>query len=407
MNFLIQKPNPLTIAQYLVIGGLVSIAISPPLANIFITLSLIATLSVSTIRNQLIDFFKTKLGYACIAFIAVLFSGLLYGIESNGVIASSIWGWRKFLMLPIAAAIFMNAPHAKQNLINSFWFVCLILVVYSFTTLFNPGLQISDKNMPGVVVRNHATQGLFFAVAAIIALANTLNTSTPIWFRTLSCLTIPLFILNIAHVAIGRSGYIALIVLTISFIFLYFTRASLPKKLLLCILGTAVLVGILASTPTSLQRMELVKHEFTSEIDQTKQTSIGYRLTFWKNTIEMLPKYALLGTGTGGFEKAYAAQVEGKSGTAGVVTGDPHNQYLKILIEHGVIGLAVFLSILILLLWQPARNPFKAIGVASLFAIATTSLFNAHFSTFNEGQFIWIFAGSLLASEALSMHRKT
>ncbi len=118
MNFLIQKPNPLTVAQYLVIGGLVSIAISPPLANIFITLSLIATLSVSTIRNQLIDFFKTKLGYACIAFIAVLFSGLLYGIESNGVIASSIWGWRKFLMLPIAAAIFMNAPHAKQNLIH-------------------------------------------------------------------------------------------------------------------------------------------------------------------------------------------------------------------------------------------------------------------------------------------------
>jgi O-antigen ligase len=407
MNFLIQKPNPLTIAQYLVIGGLVSIAISPPLANIFIALSLIATLSVSTIRNQLIDFFKTKLGYACIAFIAVLFSGLLYGIESNSVIASSIWGWRKFLMLPIAAAIFMNAPHAKQNLINSFWFVCLILVIYSFATLFNPGLQISDKNLPGVVVRNHATQGLFFAVAAIIALANTLNTSTPIWFRTLGCLTIPLFILNIAQVAIGRSGYIALIVLTISFIFLYFTRASLLKKLLLCILGTAVLVGILASTPTSQQRIELAKQEFASEIDQTKETSIGYRLTFWKNTIEMLPKYALLGTGTGGFEKAYAAQVEGKSGTAGVVTGDPHNQYLKLLVEHGAIGLAVFLSILILLLWQPTTNPFKAIGVASLLAIATTSLFNAHFSTFNEGQFIWIFAGSLLASEALSMHRKT
>lgn len=407
MNFLIKKTNALTIAQYLVIGGLVSIAISPPLANIFIALSLIATISASTIRNQLIDFFKTKLGYACITFIGVLFSGLLYGIESNGVIASSIWGWRKFLMLPIAAAIFMNAPHAKQNMINSFWFVCLILVIYSFVTLFNPGLQVSDKNIPGVVVRNHATQGLFFAIAAIIALANTLNTSTPIWFRTLSCLTIPLFILNIAQVAIGRSGYIALIVLTISFIFLYFTRASLLKKLLLCILGTTVLVGILASTPTSQQRIELAKHEFTSETDQTKETSIGYRLTFWKNTIEMLPKYALFGTGTGGFEKAYAAQVEGKSGTAGVITGDPHNQYLKILVEHGVIGLAVFLSILKLLLWQPTTNPFKAIGVSLLLAIATTSLFNAHFTTFNEGQFIWIFAGSLLASEALPMHWKT
>lgn len=407
MNFLIQKPNPLTIAQYLVIGGLVSIAISPPLANIFIALSLIATLSVSTIRNQLLDFFKTKLGYACLAFIAVLFSGLLYGIESNGVIASSIWGWRKFLMLPIAAAIFMNAPHAKQNLINSFWFVCLILAIYSFAILISPAMQLSDKHVAGIVVRNHATQGLFFAVAAIIALANTLNVKLPNWLRIMSGFTLPLLITNIAMVATGRSGYIALIVLTISFIFLYFTRASLLKKLLFCILGTALLVGILASTPTSQQRIELAKQEFASEIDQTKETSIGYRLNFWKNTIEMLPKYALLETGTGGFEKAYAAQVEGKSGTAGVVTGDPHNQYLKILVEHGVIGLAVFLSILILLLWQPTTNPFKAIGVASLLAIATTSLFNAHFSTFNEGQFIWIFAGSLLASEALSMREKT
>lgn len=407
MNFLNQKPNPLTIAQCIVIGGLVSIAISPPLANIFIALSLIATLSVSTIRNQLVDFFKTKLGYACIAFIAVLFSGLVYGIESNGVIASSIWGWRKFLMLPIAAAIFMNAPHAKQNLINSFWFICLILVIYSFTILISPAMQLSDKHLAGIVVRNHATQGLFFAVAVMIAVANTLNVKFPNWFRIISALTVPLFITNIAMVATGRSGYVALIVMTISFIFLYLTKVSILKKVMLCILGVTLLVGILASTPTSQQRIELAKQEFVSEVNQTKETSIGYRLTFWKNTIEMLPKYALLGTGTGGFEKAYAVQVEEKSGTAGVVTGDPHNQYLKILVEHGVIGLTVFLSILILLLWQPTTNPFKAIGVASLLAIATTSLFNSHFSTFNEGQFIWIFAGCLLASEALSMHRKT
>lgn len=402
MNFLIQKPNPLTIAQYLVIGGLVSIAISPPLANIFIALSLIATLSVSTIRNQLIDFFKTKLGYACIAFIAVLFSGLLYGIESNGVIASSIWGWRKFLMLPIAAAVFMNAPYAKQNLINSFWFVCLILVIYSFATLISPAMQLSDRHAAGIVVRNHATQGLFFAIASIIAVANTLNVNFSNWLRIISGLSVPLFITNIAMVATGRSGYVALIVMVLSFIFLYLTKLSLLRKLTFCTVTVSLLVGILVSTPTSQQRIELAKQEFVSEVDQTKETSIGYRLTFWKNTIEMLPKYALIGTGTGGFEKAYALQVQGKSGTAGVITGDPHNQYLKLLIEHGVFGLAVFLSILILLLQQPTTNPFKAIGIASLLAIATTSLFNAHFSTFNEGQFIWIFAGSLLASETLS-----
>ncbi len=407
MNFLIKKLNPLTIAQYLVIGGLASIAISPPLANIFIALSLIATLSVSTIRNQLIDFFKTKLGYACIAFIAVLFSGLLYGIESNSVIASSIWGWRKFLMLPIAAAIFMNAPQAKQNLINSFWLICLILVVYSFAALMSPAMQLSDKHSAGVVVRNYMTQGLFFSAASIIALANTLNHTNPKWLRILSLLTIPLFIWNIAEVAIGRSGYIALITMFISFLFLYFNRISISKRFILCIATATVLLCVLATNSTSLNRIELAKTEFISGSRVAEQTSIGTRLTFWKNTTEMLPKYAILGTGTGGFERAYAKQVQEKKGAERIITVDPHNQYLKLLIEHGVFGLLIFLLIIFLLLRQKCSSPFRPIGIAILLAICTTSTMNSHFSTFNEGQFIWIFAGSLLASEGLPIIIKT
>jgi O-antigen ligase len=405
MKFFNLNIDSLSIAQYLVIGGLVSIAFSPPLANLFIALSLIATLSISTIRNQLLVFFKTKLGYACIALILILISGLIYGIETNNVIASSIWGWRKFLMLPIAAAIFMNAPHAKQNLINVFWFVCLILLIYSFFNYLNP--EFSSKHASGVVVRNHATQGLFFSVAAIIAMANTLTASLPKWLRICSGLTVPLFIANIALVATGRSGYVAITVMTITFFFIQLEKVSIAKKILISSVGLFIISGVLLNTPTSRNQIELAKQEYISEINQTKESSIGYRLTFWTNTIEMLPKYALLGTGTGGFEKAYANQVEGKKGTAGVVTGDPHNQYLKILVEHGVFGLAIFLTILILLLKQPITNPFRAIGFASLLAIATTSLFNSHFSTFNEGQFIWILAGAMFAAEKTGTRIKT
>ncbi len=391
--------DSISIAQYLVIGGLVAINISPPLANIFIALSLIATLSISTIRNQLLDFFKTKLGYACIAFIFIVISGLVYGIETNNVIASSIWGWRKFLMLPIAAAVFMNASHAKQNLINAFWFVCLILMIYSFFSYTIPSFPSKDAG--GIIVRNHATQGIFFSVAAIIALANTLNLSLPKWQRIINGVSIPFFIFNIALIATGRSGYVALFVMTVAFIFIHFKEFSLAKKIAISIGGLFLILGLLLNTQTSKNRIELAKQEYIVGIDQAKETSIGYRLTFWKNTIEMLPKYTLFGTGTGGFEKAYAIQVEGKSGAAGVVTGDPHNQYLKLLVEHGILGLTVFLSILVLLLKQPVTNSFRAIGIASLLAIVTTSLFNSHFSTFNEGQFIWIFAGAMFATEKI------
>jgi len=303
-------------------------------------------------------------------------------------------------MLPIAAAVFMNSPHAKKNLINGFWFVCLVLVVYSFITFITPSLS-SKQDVAGVVIRNHATQGLFLSVASIMATANLLNASLTSWLRISCGLSIPLFIANIVLVSTARSGYVAIIVLAITFLFIYLEKVSFTKRILISSAILLLISGILFNTKISRDRIALAKHEFASEIDQTKETSIGYRLTFWQNTVEMLPKYALLGTGTGGFEKAYASQVAGKSGTAGVVTGDPHNQYLKILVEHGIFGLAVFLSILILLLKQPITNPFRAIGIASLLAIATTSLFNSHFSTFNEGQFIWILAGALFAAESI------
>jgi O-antigen ligase len=404
MKFFNASLNHISIAQYLVIASLVSITVSPPLANLFIALSLIATLSISTVRKQLVDFFKTKLGYACISFIVVLLSGLIYGIESNNVIASSIWGWRKFLMLPIAAAVFMNAPQAKHHLINSFWIACLILVIYSFAILMNPAIQLSDKHSAGVVIRNHATQGLFFSVATIIALANTMNSNFPNWLRALSGLTILLFILNITQVATGRSGYIALIVMTVSFIFLYFNKVSIFKKIIINIVVVTGLVCILITAPTSQKRIELAKTEFQSGINTAEETSVGYRLIFWKNTIEMIPMYVFFGTGTGGFEKAYAKQTQEKIGVERIVTGDPHNQYLKLLIEHGVLGLIIFLSVIYFLLQQKCESPFRPIGVAALLTICTTSIVNSHFSTFNEGQFLWIFAGSLLAHESSSLN---
>jgi O-antigen ligase len=399
MKFFNIKLDSVSIAQYLVIGGLVSITISPPLANIFIALSLIATLSITTIRNQLLDFFKTKLGYACITFILIIVSGLIYGIETNNVIASSIWGWRKFLMLPIAAAVFMNAPHAKQNLIDAFWFSCLILMIYSFITYLSP--TFSPRHSGGVVVRNYATQGIFFSVAAIIALANTLNFSLSNWHRFFNCASIPFFIFNIALIALGRSGYITLIVMATSFVFIQSRKTHLIRKIILGVSVLFITTGILLNTETSKSRIELAKQEYISGKQNAEHSSIGYRLTFWKNTIEMIPSYGFWGTGAGGFKMAYTHQVYGKKWPESTITGDPHNQYLKILIEHGIFGLVTFFFILALLIKQPATNPFKVIGIASLLGILATSLFNAHFSTFNEGQFIWILSGAMFATEKI------
>ena len=117
-------------------------------------------------------------------------------------------------------------------------------------------------------------------------------------------------------------------------------------------------------------------------------------MIFWKNTIDMLPQYFVFGVGTGGFQAAYTKQVLDKTGLDALITQDPHNQYLKILIEQGVIGLLLYLSMIIRVLIQSNKDASKFVLFSTvLFIWLITSLFNAHFSTFMEGTFIWAWMG--------------
>jgi O-antigen ligase len=82
----------------------------------------------------------------------------------------------------------------------------------------------------------------------------------------------------------------------------------------------------------------------------------------------------------------------------GMPTHDPHNQFLKIAAEHGLLGLAVFLALLAAAFRQRgAPPPYRLLGLGVLAAWCATSLFNSHFSTFAEGRFIWLWLGACLA----------
>ena len=86
-------------------------------------------------------------------------------------------------------------------------------------------------------------------------------------------------------------------------------------------------------------------------------------------------------------------------GWKATLTEDPHNQYLLIAAETGLLGLAAFSWFLFSALRQPASGLFRLIGVALLLAWCLTSLFSSHFHTFNEGHLIAIVLGVCLASE--------
>jgi O-antigen ligase len=234
----------------------------------------------------------------------------------------------------------------------------------------------------------------------LIGLTYILNTNQKFKGKIIPGISVIIFLENIAQISIGRSGYVALIMMVIIFFWLYPLKLSIPQKIGVVTLSITLIGLLLILTPTSRDRILLAKSQYQTSLTKSEETSIGLRVIFWKNTLEMVPKYWLLGTGTGGFEKAYIEQIKNYQNAEKVPTADPHNQYLKILIEHGILGLTTFLVLLVTLAKQQSLPPYKTIGISTLIAFCITSLTNAHFSTFNEGQFIWIWLGALLVGNS-------
>jgi pheromone shutdown protein TraB len=114
------------------------------------------------------------------------------------------------------------------------------------------------------------------------------------------------------------------------------------------------------------------------------------RYDFMINTLNLIKKSnskeLLLGHGAGNFGNVYNSTITSDQ----LQTSDPHNQYLKILVENGLIGLIIFIIILSLIIFRWQDNQ---ISVNILIIWLITSLFNSHFSTFAEGTLIWALLG--------------
>ena len=89
----------------------------------------------------------------------------------------------------------------------------------------------------------------------------------------------------------------------------------------------------------------------------------------------------ILGEGTGGYEKAFVDHVKDQEGQENFIHHDPHNQFLKIFAELGIMGLVSFLRAA---LFQRTTPFYFDLSLGVLLAWCGTSLFSSHFSTFTE-----------------------
>lgn len=399
MNLLPGAVRAHAIACWLMSAVAVGLLFSPPLANLAELLLLITVLSSVDLRRRVMATWRLPLVKAVLAFYVVILVGIAYSIAPPGVAASMAGGWRKLLLLPLALALFEDA-HWKTRFLVLFVGVVTFAAGASFLLWAwrIPVPIVGAEEFPGVLLRNHATQGMMFAVGAFGAVVLAFHDGSRRW-RPLLLACSFLLLANILLATPGRSGYLVLLVCTLSAVagVLFYGRRPGFRQVALVAMAAGVVLAALALTPASRDRIDQAVREL-QQYDQAKEeTSMGIRVIFWKNTLELIRERPFLGYGTGAFGEAYGRKVAGQTGLAGTVAHDPHNQYMKIVGEHGLLGLAVFLGILLAALRQRVPAPWRLLALGVMAAWCATSMANSHFSTFAEGTFLYVWLGVMLA----------
>jgi O-antigen ligase len=202
-------------------------------------------------------------------------------------------------------------------------------------------------------------------------------------------------VVDIVFVLPGRTGYLSVVVMSVATV-VFLAKGTWRAKALA---GLAILLcsaAILAASAHVRGRVAQALTEIET-VDRTPAgTRLGQRVVMWRNTVRMIRDHPVFGVGTGGFQDGYRPYVQGVAGWQGHETGDPHNQFLKIQGEQGIIGLAAFLFFIYGALRVPALAPYRQLAAAALIGWCATSLANSDFSTHVEGRLIFFWLGAML-----------
>ena len=377
-----------------IIAG-IGVLYSPTVASVALITTYVAFVASGQTVVRLRQVFERPSVYWGVAFIGVVLIGMTYASvpwEDRWV---DIFKWRTMLWFFVVLSIF-DDERWKMRLMVAFVLIAALALVGSFVTATG---WINLGRRPDALLRNSVTQGMGFAIAALACLWMVMEKRLHGRMRWIPLVLGLLYVANIVFITNGRSGYV---VLGLGCGVLLLWRAS-PLQRLFIVLGLpAAALLAFSLSPRMHEKITRGLNEWTHEAESPALTSMGTRRVFYMNTLEILQDHWLFGLGTGGFRQAYIEHVNKKydpSDWRSSPTGDPHNQYLAVLAQHGIGGLAIFLAWIVAIVRERFGLPkYRKLALAILCGWCVTSLFSSHFRTFAEGHLLMTFLGALLAA---------
>lgn len=336
---------------------------------------------------------------AALAFIGLVLTGLLYGTGDYG--GHYLTKYASLLIIPLILSLRLEV-HERWRALDAFCAAMAIVLALSIliwlewlpATLFNG----SSADNP-IVFKLHITHGFFMVLAAFLLGVRAQHLKSNPGKYWLLVAVAALMLINALFMVKGRTGQVVLAILLIYLFHLRFPRYGL-------LIG-ALCAGLLSATaytisPAFKQRADAALEQ-AARWDTTRgdpTSSIGVRLDYYATTLAIIRQHPLIGVGTKGFPEAYESQIEG---TNLPPSNNPHNQYLLITAQYGLLGLGLMLAFYAACIYQARRQSahLALLGSGIVLAYATGNLFNSFMLDFSERVFFVWSMGVVLSYQSL------
>lgn len=363
-----------------------AIPISVALDNILLALLLVCWLAAGGCRTLPAQL-KTH-PVACIALLlfGLLTLGLAYGKRYEG---DAMRYWLKYIDLafvPIFVAIFREKL-TRELALKALGGALLLSMLVSFLSPLgllyeNPMVPPNSLEYP-VGFKYSITHSLLVAFGAFLCLLVARETTSRGWRFALWAISLVAAV-NVLTVVISRTGYLILAVLLLYF---FIARLRWRGAAIAACAGALLFAAGYFGSAVFQQRVDTAVTEMKEwQPEERSNTSVGMRMEFYRGSLGIIREHPLFGAGTGSFPAAYAAVNAGRDVEAAL---NPHNEYLLIAAQIGLVGLACLLC-LFFLEWRLAARLSAfyrdlARGLVLVFVIGC--LFNSLLLDHTEGLF--------------------
>ena len=290
--------------------------------------------------------------------------------------------WKNYMLMPLLFFLTTAAvENVKQMRTLVFLMCCSILLL---NKSFHDTVGARDFSTFSEDLRDEGEMG-YAGVNGLAAFeAQIIPFLLALWgaekrvFRKLGYLALALFSAQCLMYSLSRGGYVALLM---GWFFLGVVRYRLLLVLFIVFLLTWQTV-----VPNAVRQRVFMTYSEDTGLESSGQT----RVNLWEDAMKIFDTNPVIGAGF----NTYAYM--GRIGTY----KDPHNMFVKVLVETGIIGLAIFLCLLLKAWWfglkmsWAASDPFVralGLGLAGWIVCALgANFFGDRWSYFQVGGYFWV-----------------